>query len=208
MVEIGAWVIEGLWITGIVAFAISGALVGVRHNLDLLGVLVVGLATGIGGGVIRDMILGVHPPVSFTHWPYWSAALIGSLAVFFFHPSLSKIRTFEIVFDALGLGIFSAYGAAISAERDFGFITAVFVGTVVAVGGGVIRDVLVNEVPGVLTRELYAVSAIVGATVATLITQLTGHLLIATAVGGVLATALRLTSYARGWHLPKPRSAS
>ena len=208
MVEIGAWVIEGLWITGIVAFAISGALVGVRHNLDLLGVLVVGLATGIGGGVIRDMILGVHPPVSFTHWPYWSAALIGSLAVFFFHPSLSKIRTFEIVFDALGLGIFSAYGAAISAERDFGFITAVFVGTVVAVGGGVIRDVLVNEVPGVLTRELYAVSAIVGATVATLITQLTGHLLIATAVGGVLATALRLTSYARGWHLPKPRSAN
>lgn len=208
MVEIGAWVIEGLWITGIVAFAISGALVGVRHNLDLLGVLVVGLATGIGGGVIRDMILGVHPPVSFTHWPYWSAALIGSLAVFFFHPSLSKIRTFEIVFDALGLGIFSAYGAAISAERDFGFITAVFVGTVVAIGGGVIRDVLVNEVPGVLTRELYAVSAIVGATVATLITQLTGHLLIATAVGGVLATALRLTSYARGWHLPKPRSAT
>lgn len=205
MVEIAGWVIEALWIIGIVAFAVSGALVGVRHNLDLLGVLVVGLATGIGGGVIRDMILGVHPPVSFTHWPYWTSALLASLATFFFHPSLSKIRIFEIVFDALGLGIFAAYGAAISAEKGFGFVTAVFVGTVVAIGGGVIRDVLVNDVPGVLTRELYAVSAIVGATIATLITQMTGHLLIATAVGGVVATALRLTSYARGWHLPKPR---
>ena len=208
MVEIGTWVFEGLWIAGILAFAISGALVGVRHNLDLLGVLVVGLATGIGGGVIRDMILGVHPPVSFTHWPYWTTALVGSLAVFFFHPRLSKIRTFEIVFDALGLGIFSAYGAAIASQSGVGFITAVFVGTVVSIGGGLIRDVLVNDVPGVLTHELYAVSAILGATVATVITQFTGHLLIAATVGGVLAIALRLTSYARGWHLPKPRRSN
>lgn len=208
MVEIGTWVFEGLWITGILAFAISGALVGVRHNLDLLGVLVVGLSTGIGGGVIRDLILGVHPPVSFTHWPYWATALAGSLAVFFFHPGLSKIRTFEVVFDALGLGIFSAYGAAIAVAADVDVITAVFVGTVVAIGGGVIRDVLVNDVPGVLTREMYAVSAILGATVSTIITEFTGHLLIASTIGGILALALRLTSYARGWHLPKPRQTT
>lgn len=187
------------------AFAISGALVGVRHNLDLLGILVVGLSTGIGGGVIRDMILGVHPPISFLVWPYWTTALLGSLVVFFFHPRLSKIRLFEIVFDAFGLGIFSAYGAAVATASGVDVITAVFVGTIVSIGGGVIRDVLVNDVPGVLTRELYAVSAILGASVATALTHLTGNLMIASSVGGVLAISLRLTSYARGWHLPKPR---
>lgn len=189
------------------AFAISGALVGVRHNLDLLGVLVVGVATGIGGGIIRDVILGVHPPISLLVWPYWVTALVGALAVFYFHPGLSRIRRFEIVFDAFGLGIFSAYGAAVAIGDGVDAITAVFVGTIVAIGGGVIRDVLVNDVPGVLTRELYAVSAILGASVATVITLFTGNLLIASIVGGVLAIALRLTSYVKGWHLPKPRRA-
>lgn len=198
-------IFEALWISGIVAFAISGALVGVRRNLDLLGVLVVGIATGIGGGVIRDVIIGVHPPVSFTHWPYWTTALGVSLAVFFLHPGLMRIRRFEIVFDAFGLGIFSAYGAAVAAESGLDPLTSVFVGVVVAIGGGVVRDVLVNDVPGVLTREMYAVSAILGATVAMTITELTGNLVTAAVVGGILAVTLRLASYARGWHLPKPR---
>lgn len=205
MSEVATAIFEALWIAGILAFAISGALVGVRHNLDLLGVLVVGISTGIGGGVIRDVILGVHPPVSFLVWPYWVTALLGSLVVFFFHPRLSKIRRFEIVFDAFGLGIFSAYGAAAATAADLDPVTAIFVGTIVSIGGGLIRDVLVNDVPGVLTRELYAVSAIVGASVATVITQFTDNLMIASIVGGVLAISLRLTSYARGWHLPKPR---
>ncbi|WP_017793846.1 trimeric intracellular cation channel family protein [Leucobacter salsicius] len=205
MTETATWVFESLWIAGILAFAISGALVGVRHNLDLLGILVVGTATGIGGGIIRDMIIGVHPPISLVVWPYWTTALLGSLVVFFFHPGLSKIRRFEIVFDAFGLGIFSAYGAAVATASGADLTTAIFVGTIVSIGGGVIRDVLVNDVPGVLTRELYAVSAILGASVATVITHFTGNLMVATIVGGVLAISLRLTSYAKGWHLPKPR---
>lgn len=203
--DVGEIIFEALWIMGIVAFAVSGALVGVRKNLDLLGVLVVGLATGIGGGIIRDLIIGVHPPVSFTHWPYWTAALIGSLAVFFFHPSLLKIRRLEVVFDACGLGIFSAYGAAVAAASGLDPVTSVFVGAVTAVGGGVVREVLVNDIPGLLTRELYAVSALLGATTAMTITYATGQLILASVVGGIAATGLRLASYARGWHLPKPR---
>lgn len=205
MTELAAVAVETLWIIGIIAFAISGALVGVRKNLDLLGVLVVGLATGIGGGIIRDMITGVHPPVSFTHWQYWVSALLASLAVFYFHPGVAKIRKLEIIFDALGLGIFSAYGAAVTIAAGFDPTTSIFVGTVVAVGGGVIRDVLVNDVPGVLTRELYAVSAILGASIATIITMTFGALMVATVVGGTVATTLRLVSYKLRWHLPKPR---
>lgn len=198
-------IFEALWIFGILAFAISGGLVGVRRNLDLLGVLVVGTATGIGGGIIRDLLIGVHPPVSFTHWPYWGTALLGSLIVFFFHPSLGRIRRAEIIFDAFGLGVFAAYGAAVAVSEGFDPVTSIFVGTVTAIGGGVIRDVLVNDVPGVLTRELYAVSALLGAAIAMTITWFTGELVIASIVGGVIATALRLTSYKMGWHLPKPR---
>ncbi|MDA3146340.1 TRIC cation channel family protein [Leucobacter sp. UCMA 4100] len=198
-------VFEALWIFGILAFAISGGLVGVRRNLDLLGILVVGTATGIGGGIIRDLIIGVQPPVAFVHWPYWGTAIAGSLFVFFFHPGLARIRRAEIISDAFGLGVFAAYGAAVGVTEGFDPLTSVFIGTVAAIGGGVIRDVLVNDIPGVLTRELYAVSAILGATVAMTITWFTGYLVTASVVGGILATGLRLTSYKMGWHLPKPK---
>ncbi|EYT56633.1 membrane protein [Leucobacter sp. UCD-THU] len=198
-------VYEILQLSGILAFAISGALVGVRRRLDILGVVVVGSFTGVGGGIVRDMLLGVHPPVSFTHWPNLAVALVGSLAVFFVHPGITRIRHFEVVFDAFGLGLFSANGAATALAAGQTPLTAILVGTITAIGGGVIRDVLVNTVPGVLTRELYAVSALVGAGLAVGIMALGGSDGLASLVGGAAAIVLRLTSVARGWHLPKPR---
>lgn len=197
---------EALQLAGILAFAVSGALVGVRRNLDLLGVLVVGGCTGIGGGVLRDLLLGVHPPVSFVHWPNLATALAGSLIVFFVHPSLARIRRFEVVFDAFGLGLFSANGAAAAFAAGYTPLIAILVGTTTAIGGGVIRDVLVNTVPGVLTRELYAVSAMLGACIAVLVLVLGGGLGLASVVGGAAAITLRLLSVARGWHLPRPRT--
>ncbi|WP_017791851.1 trimeric intracellular cation channel family protein [Leucobacter salsicius] len=196
---------QALQLAGICAFAISGALVGVRRGLDLLGILVVGSATGIGGGIIRDLLLGVHPPVAFTHWPYLVAAIGASLIVFFVHPGLARIRHFEVVFDAFGLGLFSAGGAVAALASGYHPIVAISIGTITAVGGGVVRDVLVNTVPGVLTRELYAVSAILGAAAAAGAIALGATPSIATIAGGGCAIALRLISYARGWHLPSPK---
>jgi len=198
-------IFEALWLFGILSFAISGALVGVRKNLDLLGVLVVGTATGIGGGIIRDIIVGHQPPVSLVEWQYWSVALTGSLIVFYFHPSIAKIRKLEIIFDAIGLGVFAAHGAAVATASGLGIVPSIFVGTITAIGGGVVRDVLVTDVPGVLTRELYAVSAIVGATIATVIVVTSSEVVVASVVGGVVAVTLRLVSYKFGWHLPKPK---
>lgn len=198
-------VYEVLQLAGILAFAISGALVGVRRRLDILGVVVVGSFTGVGGGIVRDMLVGVHPPVSFTHWPNLAVALAGALAVFFVHPGITRIRYFEVVFDAFGLGLFSANGAATALATGQTPLTAILVGTITAIGGGVIRDVLVNTVPGVLTRELYAVSAIMGAGIAVAIMTCGGSAGLASLVGGGAAIALRLTSVARGWNLPKPR---
>lgn len=200
-----AIIFELLQLAGILAFAISGALVGVRRNLDMLGVMVVGGFTGVGGGVLRDLLLGVHPPVSFVHWPNLAVAVGGSLVVFFVHPGLARIRHFEVVFDAFGLGLFSANGAAAAFAAGLSPLTAILVGTTTAIGGGVIRDVLVNTVPGVLTRELYAVSAILGAAVAVAVLSLGGGAGLASVVGGACAIILRLLSVARGWHLPTPR---
>ncbi len=201
------FVFEVLQLAGILAFAISGALVGVRRNLDMLGVAVVGGFTGVGGGVLRDLLLGVHPPISFVYWPNLAVAVGASLVVFFVHPKLSRIRYFEVVFDAFGLGLFSANGAAVAFAAGQTPLTAILVGTTTAIGGGVIRDVLVNTVPGVLTRELYAVSAILGAAVAIAVLMLGGGSGLASIVGGACAITLRLLSVARGWHLPKPRIA-
>lgn len=203
---LGVIVYEALQLVGISAFAISGALVGVRRGLDLLGILVVGSATGVGGGIIRDLLLGVHPPVSLTHWPYLATALAASLAVFFIHPGLARIRRFEIVFDAFGLGLFSAGSTVGALESGNTWVVAILVGTITAVGGGVVRDVLVNTVPGVLTRELYAVSAIFGAAVAGGALALGATASVATIGGGACAIVLRLVSIARGWHLPKPHT--
>ncbi len=200
-------VFQVLQLAGILAFAISGALVGVRRNLDMLGVAVVGGFTGVGGGVLRDVLLGVHPPISFVHWPNLAVAVAGSLLVFYVHPRLSRIRHFEVVFDAFGLGLFSANGAAVAFAAGLTPLTAILVGTTTAIGGGVIRDVLVNTVPGVLTRELYAVSAIFGAAVAVGVLVAGGGPGLASIVGGACAITLRLLSVARGWHLPKPRVA-
>nr|WP_281375810.1 TRIC cation channel family protein [Canibacter oris] len=129
------------------------------------------------------------------------------MVVFFFHPKITRLRHFEVVFDAFGLGLFSANGAAWAISISEPLLTAVFVGTITAIGGGVVRDVLVNTVPGVLTRELYAVSAFAGAITAALLMKFTADIVLASAVGGALAIVLRLVSYSRGWQLPVPRPA-
>src|SRR5690606_38173132 len=104
---------------------ISGALVGVRRHLDILGIIVVGSFTGVGGGIVRDLLLGAHPPVSFVHWPNLAVAVAGSLVVFFVHPGIARIRYFEVVFDAFGLGLFSANGAAVAWVAGHTPITAI-----------------------------------------------------------------------------------
>lgn len=198
-------VFELLQLAGILAFAVSGALVGVRRNLDILGVAVVGGFTGVGGGVLRDLLLGVHPPISFEYWPNLAVAVGGSLIVFFVHPGLARIRHFEVIFDAFGLGLFSANGAALAYAAGLTPVTAILIGTTTAIGGGVIRDILVDTVPAVLTRELYAVSAIFGATTAVGVLLFGGGPGLASIIGGACAITLRLLSVARGWHLPTPR---
>ena len=187
---------------GIVVFAASGALAGVRRRLDLFGVCVVGLMAGLGGGVLRDLLLGVTPPVSVERWTNAAVALAASLLVFWVHPHLGRLRPVIGVYDAVGLGLFATTSTSYALDLGASGFAAVIIGAVGAVGGGVLRDVLVNEVPLLLRRDLYAVPALLGAMVVVLWAGLGGPGDLGLLVGTVAATGLRLLGMWRDWNFP------
>jgi uncharacterized membrane protein YeiH len=162
---------------GIFVFALSGGLVGVRARLDLFGVAVLAWVAGLGGGIIRDVLLGATPPVGIYDPRYLGTVLVSGLLVFAFHGRyvelrssrprlrLDRISASVKVLDALGLSVFAVVGAMKALDLDALALACVLVGVITAVGGGMLRDVIVGQIPEVLRRELYAVPALIGATV-------------------------------------------
>ena len=189
---------------GTAAFAASGASIGVYKRLDLFGVCVVGVTTGIGGGITRDVLLGVHPPTSLDRWPNFVVALVFSLAVFLLHQLMGRVQTAVLGLDALGMGVFATTGAAVALHHGTAWWAAVLIGLVTAIGGGVLRDVLVNEMPLLLHRDLYATPALLGALIMVAFESFSVPYPWGLIVGTVTATVLRLVSLSRGWNLPAP----
>lgn len=151
---------------GVFAFGLSGGLVAVRKRLDLFGVLVLAGATGLGGGVLRDLLIGAVPPVGIRDWRLVAAALAAGLVTFVAHPGVERLGRLVNVLDAVGLAVFAVGGALIAlAMPGIPPLAAIIVGTLTAVGGGVLRDVLAGQVPEVLRRELYALPALFGSTI-------------------------------------------
>ncbi len=189
-------------LVGIVVFAISGALTGVEKRLDLFGVIFLASATAIGGGFIRDALLGAFPVAALDDWRYLVAPTITGLVVFYIHPAIAKLSRILLIVDAAGLGLFAVAGTHKALDHGLGPVAACAIGTITAVGGGMIRDVLVREIPTVLHKEIYATAALLGA-----VLFVTGDRLewnnVATAVAAVaLAFALRLVSTWRQWSAP------
>ncbi|QGQ19152.1 trimeric intracellular cation channel family protein [Cellulomonas sp. JZ18] len=154
---------------GTFAFALNGALTAVRvAHVDVVGVVTLGAVTGVGGGIVRDVLLDALPPASFLDWRYLAAAGAGGALAFLLSGPLTRfLRTIDVL-DAAGLGLFAVTGAGKALASGAGPAQAVVLGVITAVGGGTIRDVLVRRVPFVLTNELYAIPALVGATLAVL----------------------------------------
>ncbi len=151
-------------LTGIFAFALNGALTAIRVvRLDIVGVVTLGMFTALGGGVVRDILLGALPPATFSDWRYLTVAAAGSVVVFLFSRSLDRLATVILVLDAAGLSLFAVSGALKGLDFGIGFGQAVILGTITAVGGGTLRDVLIQKIPSVLTSGLYAIPALVGA---------------------------------------------
>ncbi|MFC8045744.1 trimeric intracellular cation channel family protein [Nocardia sp. NPDC057353] len=189
---------------GIAVFAASGALVGVRKDLDLWGIVTVGVLTGVGGGILRDVLLGRVPPTAVQDWVPIGIASAAALAVFFFHPAFTALRRTVLVLDAIGMGLFAATGASIALDLHGSASAAALVGLLTAVGGGILRDVLVREIPLLLQpSDLYAVPAVLGAAIVALggtYTDVAQSVWLV--IGAVAATGLRLLGLLFGWRLP------
>lgn len=148
---------------GVFVFALSGGLAAVRKQFDILGVLVLAAAAGLGGGILRDVLIGDTPPVGITDWRLLAAACAAGLITFRFHPGVRRIRRVVLILDGIGLGVFAIAGTLKALELGNSVLTAVIVGVLTGVGGGMIRDLLSGEVPQILAhRELYATPALVG----------------------------------------------
>jgi uncharacterized membrane protein YeiH len=194
---------EVLNCAGIAVFACSGALVGIRKDFDLFGILSMGAATGVGGGVIRDLLLGITPPTSVQHWPNLTIALVSGLITFFFHPAFKRLFPAILILDAIGMGVFAVSGALLALEHAASAMAAVLIGITTAVGGGVLRDVLAGEVPLLLRpTDLYAVPAMCGALAVVIVDGIGWPEWTGLVVGAVVATLLRIASLQFKWHLP------
>ena len=185
-------------------FAVEGALAGVLVRVDVLGLFVVAFATALGGGIVRDLIIGATPPAAFRSMRYPLAAFSGAVVVMALHPTIQGDAASAIdVLDAVGLALFSVVGAA--KALDFGLqpLSAVMLGTITAVGGGVIRSVLLDEVPPVLQADVYATAALLGATVMVVASLAGVARPRAMAAGAVACFALRMLAVWFDWNLPR-----
>ncbi len=197
-------ILQSLDYLGTFAFGLSGAMVAVRKEMDVFGVAVLATVTAIGGGTVRDMILGNVPNFWMTDPTYLCLALIAGLVTFIAYHAVERGLSALILFDAIGLGVFTVIGAWLAMEADACAIAVVALAALTGVGGGVMRDVLAREVPIVLRDEVYASACIVGAIVFWWGMTLHVMLDVMAPVAAALVVTIRLLSRKYHWHLPRP----
>ena len=197
---------------GTIAFAISGALIAVRRNLDLFGVVLVGCITSVGDGIMRDLFLGKFPPNIFSNVIVLIIAAITAIVVFVisyfnankFESFEKRIESINNFFDAVGLATFSAIGTEMSCELGFSnmAIFSISMGLLTGIGGGIIRDILVDSTPYVLKKHIYALASIIGSTIYYLI-RINGNKIVALIVSIPIIVIIRLLAAKYHWKLPK-----
>jgi uncharacterized membrane protein YeiH len=187
---------------GTFVFALSGAISGVKNKLDPFGVGVLAFVAGNAGGVTRDVLIGALPPAAIKDWRYIAVSLVAGVVTFLWYPNVRRLRPIVLLLDAAGLGLFAVAGTQKALAFGVNPFVAALLGMLTGIGGGVMRDLLVNEIPVVLRADLYALAALAGAAVV-----VGGHLLqwsptVTTIAGAILCFATRLVAIRRGWNLP------
>ena len=176
---------------GTFIFGLSGGLAGVRAKLDLFGIVVLSAVVGLAGGITRDLLIGI-PPATFRDWRYLAAVAAAGLVCYFGRPVLERIQRSVLVFDAVGLGLFCVTGATKALDFGVGPVSAVLLGAITGIGGGILRDVLLREIPTVLRNELYAIPALAGAGILVLAQKLGSGSPVFPALGAAICVAVRL----------------
>src|SRR5690348_17519726 len=187
---------------GTFVFALSGGMAGVKHRLDLFGVLVLAFAAGNSGGMARDVMIGALPPAALSDWRYIAVSILAGLITFYWYRIINRLSSPVLVFDAAGLALFAVAGAGKALAFHAGPVAATLLGMLTGTGGGMVRDILVMEIPNVLRTELYAVAALIGAAVMVLGRMLHLPTSAAAVAGAVLCFGLRFIAMRRGWQLP------
>jgi uncharacterized membrane protein YeiH len=187
---------------GTFVFALSGAAAGVKSKLDLFGLMVLAFAAGNAGGITRDLLIGAVPPAAISDWRYLAVSLLAGLVTFFWYPDIDARRRPVLLFDGAGLALFAVTGTQKALTAGLNPVMAALMGMLTGIGGGMLRDVLVNETPTVLRADLYAVAALAAG-----VAVVAGHLLGFPAFAGMIVGALlcfwlRVMAIFRGWHLP------
>lgn len=200
-------------LVGTAAFAVSGAMAAINKRVDIFGVLFLGIITALGGGITRDIIIGQLPPRMFTSYTYVALAALASLAVFIvasvykdgFIRSEPRIDRVNNVFDALGLGAFTVTGVRVGIDAGYmeNVFMIVFLGMITGVGGGLLRDLMIDEIPFVLKKRVYAVASIMGGIVYWLCIRLRAGELCAMIAGIAVVFLIRMLATTFKWNLPK-----
>jgi uncharacterized membrane protein YeiH len=197
---------EVLNLVGTFVFAVSGALLAVRKNYDIVGMAVLAGITAIGGGVIRDLVIGAIPPVAFTDSSYFWIPLLATALTFFAHVQMNRLNAAVLVFDAAGLAVFCISGTAKALNYGLGPGPAAALGVLTAVGGGIMRDVLAHDEPSVLQAgsELYALPAVLGSAIVVVIPHLPIDSSLAAGLTAVFVFTLRILALRFGLRAPRP----
>jgi uncharacterized membrane protein YeiH len=189
-------------LVGVAVFAASGASAAIAKRLDLFGVAFVGFVAALGGGIVRDLVIGAVPPLAFADWRYAVTAVLASIAVFRLHPQLNRLRRTVLLLDAAGLGLFTATGTLKALAAGVPPVGACLIGMLTAIGGGLARDLLTGEIPVVLQRDIYAIVSLGGAILITVFHTLGLAGPFPLVIGALLMTGVRLLALYRRWSAP------
>lgn len=188
-------------VLGVTVFALSGGLVAARRGMDLFGAVVLALVAGLGGGVVRDVLLGVNPPTNLSNVVALTFGTVAGIVAFYWDLGVERFRRAVLVLDAGGLGLFTVNGAVTALSLGAGPTASVFLGLLTGIGGGVLRDVLSGQVPAVLQDDIYALPSLAGSVAVVTLWQVGAYSLLAGATVAGLVFAVRLLARMRRWHL-------
>jgi uncharacterized membrane protein YeiH len=192
-----------LWLNlvGTFVFGLSGGLAAVRARLDVFGVTVLAAVVGLAGGIVRDLLIGT-PPATFRDWRYLAAVGAAAAVCFFAGPAVERVQRSVLFFDAIGLAVFCVSGASKALDFRLGPAQAIILGAITGIGGGMVRDVLLSEVPTVLRHELYAIPALAGAAVVAIAHAAGSTSAVFAAIGALVCFTMRLAGLHFGIDAP------
>ena len=188
-------------LAGTFVFALSGAMTGVKYRLDVFGVLVLSFAAASSGGIVRDVLLGAVPPAAISDWRYFAVSVCAGLVKFFRYSNIDRLRFPVQLCDALGLALFCVAGTEKAIAYHLGPVAALMLGTLTGIGGGIVRDMLVAEIPAVLRADFYAVAALAGSAIVVIGQASNLPSLPMAVAGGLTCFGLRFCAIRHNWRL-------